>query len=184
MCGCLKVNSYQSHISARLYTDPTYPIPVNDRQIWTICGITFLREKPFVSDLYMASWLYVALWPMHLTFGRQKLHGSKLYIICDKLSANVHQHTKFHMSQFFSIFKMAAVHLSDLFGGLFGPLINRVSFCFYAKFGCDRCSSFDNMKVSIFGLFSPYKLGFGENLTTLIGSTKPQDSIMEFGATI
>jgi len=23
----------------------------------------------------------------------------------------------------------------------------------YAKFGCDRCNSFDNMKVSIFGTF-------------------------------
>jgi len=53
---------------------------------------------------------------------------------------------------------MAAVRHLGFIWGTFGPLTDhhrRVlsGVYHYAKFGCDRCNSFDHMNVSLFGAF-------------------------------
>jgi len=65
-------------------------------------------------------------------------------------------------------FNMVTVHHLGFVWGIFGPprtVRGGVYHC--AKFGYDRCSSFDNMKVSIFGYLlkkpdhTPKNWGFG-----------------------
>jgi len=72
----------------------------------------------------------------------------------------------------FRFFKMAASAILDLFGTyLDHPRRPLGSLYHRAKFGCHRCSSFDNTKVSIFGAFglkTPIhapKLGFLDDFT-------------------
>jgi len=56
--------------------------------------------------------------------------------------------------RFFSIFKMAAVRHLGFVWGIFGPLTVSIWGLYQsAKFGDDRCSSFYNMNISIFGPF-------------------------------
>jgi len=52
-------------------------------------------------------------------------------------------------------FKMAAVRHLGFVGRVLGPPTKTTwwSFCRYAKFGWNRCSTFDNMKVLIFCAF-------------------------------
>jgi len=79
--------------------------------------------------------------------------------------------------RFNGFLKMAASAIVDMLGvywdhprRLLGGLYR------FAKFGLNRCSTFDNMKVLIFcafglkRLFAPSKLGFLGDLTPLIGS--------------
>ena len=70
--------------------------------------------------------------------------------------------------RFNSFFTMAAVRHLGFVGRVLGPPTKTTwwSFCRYAKFGWNRCSTFDNMKVLIFcafGLKTPIhapKIGF------------------------
>ena len=63
----------------------------------------------------------------------------------------------------FRFFKMAPFAILDLFEAYLNHpqmVLGSLYQYYCAKFGCDRCSSFDNVKVSIFG-------AFGLNLTPL-----------------
>jgi len=73
-----------------------------------------------------------------------------------------HQHAKFCQNRsigcedikIFQFFKMAAVDHLGFVWGIFGqPTVSTWGLYHSAKFGYDRCSSFYNMNISIFGTF-------------------------------
>ena len=77
---------------------------------------------------------------------------------------------------------MASVRHVGFAGHIFGlPTKTTEGIYHLAKFGWNRCSGFDNMKVLIFGTFGlkmpihAHKIGVLGNLTPLMGSLHPWD---------
>jgi len=119
--------------------------------------------------------IFCISWLPYLTF-----KNAEILLADHTQRAKKHSRAKFHQNlsiccgiiALFQFSRWQPCAILDLFGAyLDHPW--RVLGCLYhcAKFGCNRCSSFENMKVRIFAclawkrLFVPQKSGFWRNFT-------------------